>query len=167
MLTTERSSDGTTETISGTYSVAYDGKHGLFAMKGGSVSSKDGSNSWLWVIQSINEKKIYTINETAKTCSVSPLPVLPVVCIPELASYVYSNTSKYNGKEIMTDTWLVESQGSVTYITVTRDKLCIPVGGSVSVPDTGLSSSQTYTQFEAKIKDKTIIKVPKECSGVN
>ncbi|CAF0781401.1 unnamed protein product [Adineta steineri] len=167
MSTSVPSSNGTKETTFGTYSVAYDGKHGLFAMKGGSVSSKDGSNRWLWVIQSINEKKIYTINETAKTCSVSPLPVLPVVCIPESASYVYSNPSKYNGKEIMTDTWFVESQGSFTYTTVTRDDLCIPVSVGVSVPDTGINSSQTYTQFEAKIKDKTIIKVPKECSGVN
>lgn len=103
----------------------------------------------------------------------------------ESASYQYSNASKYDGKEIITDTWLVKDQGAMTYTTVTRDDLCIPVSGSVSALEIGkelhyhwkrfyltisilgLSSSSTCTHFEAKIEDPSIITVAKECLGVN
>ncbi|CAF1428398.1 unnamed protein product [Rotaria sordida] len=129
--------DGKIIATYGTYNFSYDVDRGMVGMQGVSFSIFDQQKSNLWIIESMSDGKIYTYDRDSKQCYKSTMPIHPITCIPDTATYVRSVTYGYGDKQIIGDTWLVKIDDAITYSTVSRDGLCVPLTGHSFLPNPG------------------------------
>ena len=52
------------------------------------------------------------------------------VFVIDSATYLHSFTYGYGDKQIIADTWLITLENVVSYATVSRDGLCVPLNGN-------------------------------------
>ncbi|CAF1411074.1 unnamed protein product [Adineta steineri] len=155
--------NGTTAGSYGYYNFSYDSYQGMVGMRGVSFTIPNQQKSNLWIIENIKTGQTFTIDEDEKKCYKSSLPIKPVNCIPDTATYLHSSTYGYGDKQIMADTWYVNIDQVINYATVSRDGLCVPLGGHVFFTDPTVVSSMTTTDFVPKINDPSIFDIPEEC----
>ncbi|CAF0941682.1 unnamed protein product [Rotaria sordida] len=91
------------------------------------------------------------------------MPIQPLSCIPDTATYLHSSTYGYGDKQIIGDTWLVTNDNIVNYATVSRDDLCVPLSGHIFLPS--VLTALTTTDFTLKIDDPSIFNIPAECQN--
>ncbi|CAF3476405.1 unnamed protein product, partial [Rotaria sp. Silwood2] len=154
--------DGTTFTSYAYYNFSYDSNRGMVGMKGVSFSAPDQQKSNVWIIENVNDGQIYTIDEDAKKCYKSTMPIKPIHCIPDTATYVHSFTYGYGDRKIIGDTWRIQKDEAVDYVTVSRDGRCILLTDYTFFQNPVLVDSATITDFVPQIDDPSIFDIPSE-----
>ncbi|CAF2952746.1 unnamed protein product [Rotaria sp. Silwood2] len=157
--------DGTTFTSYAYYNFSYDSNRGMVGMKGVSFSAPDQQKSNVWIIENVNDGQIYTIDEDAKKCYKSTMPIKPIHCIPDTATYVHSFTYGYGDRKIIGDTWRIQKDEAVDYVTVSRDGRCILLTDYTFFQNPVLVDSATITDFVPQIDDPSIFDIPSECKN--
>ncbi|CAF3979178.1 unnamed protein product [Rotaria sordida] len=145
------------------YNFSYDYDRAMIGMRGISLTFPEKRKSNLWIIENMNEGLIYTIDQDIQVCNKSPMPMKPIHCIPDDATYIHSFTYGYNDKQIIGDTWLVEIDGSANYITFSRDGLCVPLTGNLFLSNPSGVNSLTTTDFVPRIDDPSVFDIPDIC----
>ncbi|CAF1178739.1 unnamed protein product [Rotaria sp. Silwood1] len=158
--------DGTTIAIYGYYNYSYDADRGMVGMKGVAFSIPDQQKSNLWIIENMNDGQIYTIDQDSKRCYKGTMPIKPLHCIPDTATYLHSFTYGYDNKQIIGDTWLVKIDQTINYATVSRDGLCVPLTGHIFLQNPAILTAVTTTDFAPNIDDPSIFDIPSECNTV-
>ncbi|CAF2332074.1 unnamed protein product [Rotaria sp. Silwood2] len=149
----------------GYYNFSYDVSRGMVGMKGVSFSVPDQQKSNLWIIENINDGQIYTIDLDSKQCYKSTMPIKPLRCIPDSATYLHSSSYGYGNKQITADTWLVKMDDIISYATFNRDGLCVPLTGHSFLAQPPLVAALTTTDFEPKVDDPSIFDIPAQCKN--
>ncbi|CAF3372773.1 unnamed protein product [Rotaria socialis] len=155
--------DGTTYSSYAYYNYSYDADRAMVGMKGVSFMLPDLHKSNLWIIENINDGQMYVIDQDSKRCDKSPMPIKPLKCIPDTATYLHSSTFGYGDKQIIGDTWLVTVDDTVNYATVSRDGLCVPLTGHSFFQKLAMVNAATTTDFVPKVDDPSIFDIPAEC----
>ncbi|CAF0739491.1 unnamed protein product [Rotaria sordida] len=101
----------------------------MVGMKGVSFSVPDQQKSNLWIIENTNDGQIYTIDLDSERCYKSTMPIKPLRCIPDSATYLHSFSYGCGNKQIPADTWLVKIDNVLNSATVSHDGLCVPLTG--------------------------------------
>ncbi|CAF2888280.1 unnamed protein product [Rotaria sp. Silwood2] len=158
--------DGKTLGTYGTYNFSYDSDRGMVGMQGVSFSAFDQQKSNLWIIENMKDGKIYTYDLDSKQCYKSTMPIQPLTCIPDTATYIRSVTYGYGNKQIIGDTWLVKIDQAITYSTVSRDGLCVPLTGNSFLQNPAVATAITTTDFVPKIIDPAIFNIPDACKNI-
>ncbi|CAF1172551.1 unnamed protein product [Rotaria sp. Silwood1] len=157
--------DGTTFASYAYYNFSYDSDRGLVGMKGVSFSVPNQQKSDVWIIENMNDGQIYVIDEDAKKCYKSTMPIKPFHCIPDTATYVHSFTYGYGDKKIIGDTWRIQKDEAVDYVTVSRDGRCILLTDNTFFQNPTVVDAMTTTDFVAQIDDPSIFDIPAECKN--
>ncbi|UJR10031.1 hypothetical protein I4U23_014254 [Adineta vaga] len=155
--------DGKTAGSYGYYNFSYDSYRGMIGMKGVSFSIPDQQKSNLWIIENMNGGQIYTIDQDTKRCYKSTMPIKPLQCIPDSATYLHTNMYGYGDKQIIGDTWLVKIDEVINYVTVSRDNFCVPLSGHVFLSNPAVITAMTTSDFLPSITDPSIFDIPPEC----
>ncbi|CAF1239125.1 unnamed protein product [Rotaria sordida] len=119
----------------------------LIGMKGVSLSVPDQQKSSIWIIENMNDGQIYAIDEDAKKCYKSTMPIKPIHYIPDTATY------------------RIQNDEAVDYVTVSRDGRCILLTDSIFFQNPALVDAMTTTDFVPQIDDPSIFDIPAECKN--
>ncbi|CAF1194769.1 unnamed protein product [Adineta steineri] len=138
----------------------------MVGMKGVSFSEPDQQKSNLWIIENSNSGQVYTIDLDSKKCYKSAMPIKPLACIPDTATYLHSSTYGYGNKQIIGDTWYVKIDNIINYATVSRDGLCVPLTAHIFLANPAVITTMTTTDFIPDIADPSIFDIPAECNDV-
>ncbi|CAF5036752.1 unnamed protein product [Rotaria sp. Silwood1] len=93
------------------------------------------------------------------------MPIKPFHCIPDTATYVHSFTYGYGDKKIIGDTWRIQKDEAVDYVTVSRDGRCILLTDNTFFQNPTVVDAMTTTDFVAQIDDPSIFDIPAECKN--
>ncbi|CAF2867528.1 unnamed protein product [Rotaria sp. Silwood2] len=159
--------DSETYSSYSSYNVTYDADRGMIGMKGLSITLPDQQKSNMWIIENIKDEIMYTIDQDLKTCVQSKLISSTVVCIPDTAEYFGSSRYGYGDKKIVADTWIINNNRNLNYVTVSRDGLCVPLTGNIFARTPAGVSTMTTTDFAPEIDDPRVFDMPDECKKLN
>ncbi|CAF3377729.1 unnamed protein product, partial [Rotaria sp. Silwood2] len=135
------------------FNYSSDANRRIIAMKGISYSVIDQKESNVWVIENIAEKQAYIIDGNTKKCIKNSYPVEPFRCISESATYLYSSMYGYGNSQSQGDTWYVEDNDRVSFITVSSDGNCIPMNTNSFIGNPRELNSLTMSNYVSNIKD--------------
>ncbi|CAF1384533.1 unnamed protein product [Rotaria sordida] len=150
----------------GVFNFSYDLNRGLVGAKGVSYSIIDQKESNLWIIENAAENQTYIIDLNSKKCIKESSSIGLFPCIPESATYLYSSMHGFDNNQFKGDTWYVEDNNAVSFVTVSGDGNCIPVSTNTFISNPRVVNSATITNYVPKINDPSIFDIPEECKNI-
>ncbi|CAF1306534.1 unnamed protein product [Rotaria sordida] len=149
----------------GAFNFSYDANRGMYGMKGRTYSVIDKTDTSVWIIGTISEKQTYAIDLNSKKCVKDSISVAPFRCIPESATYLYSSMYGFGDNQFKGDTWFIEDNNAVSFVTVSSDGNCIPLNGNNFISTPPGISTMTLANYVPKINDPSIFDIPDECKN--
>ncbi|CAF3382049.1 unnamed protein product, partial [Rotaria sp. Silwood2] len=145
----------------------YDSNRGMIGMKRVPITLPGQQKLNMWTIENINDEIMYTIDQDLKTCLKSKIISKTAVCIPDTAEYFSSSIYGYGDKKIVADTWIINNNRNLNYVTISRDGLCVPLTGHIFVHTPAGVTTMTTTDFVPEINDPSVFDIPEECKKLN
>lgn len=155
--------------------MSYDGTRQMVSIKGVSINNLDGNENKIRIIEDLSKGITYIFDEQTKQYFVFQVNFLfsfdfefvKWFVWKETSKYLYSSAYKLTNEEILCDTWLIEINNFINYLTVSRDN-CFPLFDYTiekSQHERILVESLTTTNFVKKI-EKTVFDLPVQCKSL-